>query len=234
MTATAPDEGWPVYSCEQGHMWSRNLGMECAECVGGPAQEVMGGELATPQRRQRTHEVAWLIHDVASLGKDEPATSFDDMADVYYGILMATAEKIVDLLAPSDPVEPMLKPLPDGKFRDLSHSYAEESVEPDFSYPPEGEPVATVTLYPDVGGRAFDINWTQASDAMEPGHHKLYAHPPDGEGARKALEAADGWFAAFPHYDDHCSPFTRSSADVVHRVLLATLAFQAPAHRRKK
>ncbi len=28
-------EGWPVYACKEGHMWARNLGMECAECESG-------------------------------------------------------------------------------------------------------------------------------------------------------------------------------------------------------
>ena len=42
------------------------------------------------------------------------------------------------------------------------------------------EPVAIVTLQPDVGGRAFDIDWTLAADALEPGQHKLYTHPSPG------------------------------------------------------
>ncbi len=37
------EKGWPVYACKEGHMWARNLGMECAEC-GSEPQEPNDGQ----------------------------------------------------------------------------------------------------------------------------------------------------------------------------------------------
>jgi hypothetical protein len=44
--------------------------------------------------------VMWIIHEVASIGDDEAATSLNDMSEMWYNILGEAADKVLALLAP--------------------------------------------------------------------------------------------------------------------------------------